>query len=794
MMLELIFATLYRFWRPRRPLLLSIALLLLLGGGWAMTGLRQNEDARVFLPDDDSRVARDFELLQQGPFARKLVVSLSAIGDPSPEKLPEVGRTLAGELSRDGLMRVRANLPLDGRNVYSLLLQSYPLLLKDEELETVASRYSAVEIDKRLGEVRRDLLGPAGWGKKEALRLDPLGLHQPVLERLRYLNLAAGAEIRQGHMVSTDGRHLLLFGETDIPMTDAAGSRRLVEHFRQVEAGLPPGFEADLISGHRYTLGNSETVQHDLKLILPTVTVALLLLLLLLLRSFAALPALLIPLAAVVLTIGLFALLSIPVSGITIGFAAVVLGMAVDFGVHVFYALRSDRDDPATAVGRVARPVLYGALTTIGAFGVLAGSALPLQRQLALFAGCGLGISVLLALVLLPQLLPQRKRPMAFARRESSAPEPTKHRALVVIVWLTLLGLAFGQALHVRIDGDLRNLNLVTPELAAAEQRLKDVWGDLRGRALLFSEGDTLQEALQTNDKLFRRLVREFPPGEAASLASLLPSERVQEQRRLNWQNFWNGTDGQLLLGEMQRLQGEHGFSVRAFEPFYQSLTGEMPQVTEGQLKKSGFTPLLEEMVVADGRSVRVLSLAPDRADLEELLDLKKLGVHLVSPQEFSRQLNTSIGADLVRFVSWGAILVVVLLLVLFRRLRTTFAAMAPAVTGIGVMLGVMGGYGLNFNLFNVVAVVLVLGLTVDYGIFMTWRQTRGSGHATERAVVVSGITTLAGFGSLVLGQHPALFSIGLTVLLGVGAALPTAYWVVPALLGQAGRDRRDRS
>jgi len=786
MMLETVFAALYRYLRLRRPLLLSVALLLLLGGGWAMTGLRQSEDARVFLPDDDSRVARDFELLQQGPLARKLVVSLAATGETSPERLPAVGRELAEELSRDGSMRISANLPLDGRKIYSLLLQSYPLLLEEEDLDALTSRYSAVEIDQRLREARRELLGPDGWGMKEALRLDPLGLHRSTLERLRYLNLAVGAEIRQGQMVSADGRHLLLFGETDIPMTDAAGARRLVERFRAVAADLPPGFEADLISGHRYTLGNAETVQQDLKLILPTVTVALLLLLLLLLRSFAALPALLLPLAAVVLTIGLFALLKIPVSGITIGFAAVVLGMAVDFGVHVFYALRSKKSDPATAVGQIARPVLYGALTTIGAFAVLGGSSLPLQRQLALFAGCGLSISVLLALVLLPQLLPQQSRPMAVARREPAAPRSMKHGGLVIAVWLLLLGLALWQAVQVRIDGDLRSLNLVTPELAAAEQRLKDVWGDLRGRALLFSEGDNLQEALQTNDKLFRRLAREFPPGEAASLAPLLPSAHLQERRRLQWQNLWNGTDGQLLSGEMQRRQGDHGFSAMAFEPFYQSLVGEMPGVDQERLLEAGFAPLMEEMIMAAAGPVRVLSLAPDQADLAQRLDLESLGVHLVSPMEFSRQLNASIGADLIRFVSWGAVLVVALLLVLFRRIRTTLAALAPALTGLGVMFGVMGGYGLSFNLFNVVAVVLVLGLTVDYGIFMVWSQTRKVDHATRRAVVVSGVTTLAGFGSLVLGQHPALFSIGLTVLLGVGAALPTAYWVVPALLGRA--------
>jgi predicted RND superfamily exporter protein len=51
-----------------------------------------------------------------------------------------------------------------------------------------------------------------------------------------------------------------------------------------------------------------------------------------------------------------------------------------------------------------------------------------------------------------------------------------------------------------------------------------------------------------------------------------------------------------------------------------------------------------------------------------------------------------------------------------------------------------------------------------------------------DRAVLVSGLTTLAGFGALVLARHPALHSIGVTVLLGIGAAIPAALLVIPAL------------
>ena len=97
-------------------------------------------------------------------------------------------------------------------------------------------------------------------------------------------------------------------------------------------------------------------------------------------------------------------------------------------------------------------------------------------------------------------------------------------------------------------------------------------------------------------------------------------------------------------------------------------------------------------------------------------------------------------------------------------------------------MIGVMGGLGIAFNLFNVVAAILIIGLGVDYGIFMVTKLTQSLDDATERAVFVSGLTTIAGFGALILARHPALHSIGLSVLIGIGAAIPAALVVIPAM------------
>ena len=51
-------------------------------------------------------------------------------------------------------------------------------------------------------------------------------------------------------------------------------------------------------------------------------------------------------------------------------------------------------------------------------------------------------------------------------------------------------------------------------------------------------------------------------------------------------------------------------------------------------------------------------------------------------------------------------------------------------------------------------------------------------------AVMVSGLTTMAGFGALILARHPAMHSIGIAVMLGIGAAIPATLFVIPTLFG----------
>ena len=93
---------------------------------------------------------------------------------------------------------------------------------------------------------------------------------------------------------------------------------------------------------------------------------------------------------------------------------------------------------------------------------------------------------------------------------------------------------------------------------------------------------------------------------------------------------------------------------------------------------------------------------------------------------------------------------------------------LAPTIAAI-TSIGIQGLIGEPLSLFNVLAVLLVLGIGVDYGIF--YRETGAASPSTLVAIALSSITTLLAFGLLALSATTAVHAFGLTILIGIGIA-----------------------
>jgi uncharacterized protein len=142
------------------------------------------------------------------------------------------------------------------------------------------------------------------------------------------------------------------------------------------------------------------------------------------------------------------------------------------------------------------------------------------------------------------------------------------------------------------------------------------------------------------------------------------------------------------------------------------------------------------------------------------------------------------------RDAAWYALIAIALLLLLdFRSLRDALLGLAPLALGGVWTLGIMGWAGIPWNLANLMAVPLLIGIGVDTGVHLLHRWRSGETPAallassTGHAVALSAVTTMLGFAALMVANHRGIFSLGLVMVIGLAAVLTAGLLVLPALL-----------
>jgi hopanoid biosynthesis associated RND transporter like protein HpnN len=136
----------------------------------------------------------------------------------------------------------------------------------------------------------------------------------------------------------------------------------------------------------------------------------------------------------------------------------------------------------------------------------------------------------------------------------------------------------------------------------------------------------------------------------------------------------------------------------------------------------------------------------------------------------------------------YALIAIVILLFLDLRRPLAVGIALVPLVYALAILLGVMTLTGLSFNFANFFAVPILVGTSVDAGVYLVHSQRHGDADRTVRqtrnACLLCGLSTLFGFGTLVTASHQGVVSLGWVLIIGCVAGIFCSYFVVPAILG----------
>ncbi|WP_179131481.1 MMPL family transporter [Candidatus Entotheonella palauensis] len=175
--------------------------------------------------------------------------------------------------------------------------------------------------------------------------------------------------------------------------------------------------------------------------------------------------------------------------------------------------------------------------------------------------------------------------------------------------------------------------------------------------------------------------------------------------------------------------------------------------------------------------------------------------------QAFVRQLQTLdanvTGPPVIAFYSiqqiqqgyarggfYAMLVIIGIIILLFRRLKPTSLALVPVLFGGFWTIAGMALLGLDLNMANLIILPLFLGIAVDDGIHIVHRMLESPkaaqaplAHSTGKAIVLTSLTTIVGFGSLMIARHNGIFSLGLLSVLAVACSLVAALVVLPLIL-----------
>jgi predicted RND superfamily exporter protein len=139
---------------------------------------------------------------------------------------------------------------------------------------------------------------------------------------------------------------------------------------------------------------------------------------------------------------------------------------------------------------------------------------------------------------------------------------------------------------------------------------------------------------------------------------------------------------------------------------------------------------------------------------------------------------------------AYAFVLVAGLTFLMIRRLRESALAMLPLVLGLLWTVGLMHLFGLKFNLANVWGLPLIIGIGAEFGLNVVMRYMEGRAHggplvarSTVMGVVLNGLTTIVGFGSLMIAAHRGIHGLGLLLSIGSACGLVASLVVLPVIL-----------
>jgi predicted RND superfamily exporter protein len=487
----------------------------------------------------------------------------------------------------------------------------------------------------------------------------------------------------------------------------------------------------------------------------------------------------------------------------------VLFGLGIDFGIHFYARYAEERADGHSVVDAAERTfvstgqaIAVGAFTTAGALYVLMVADFKGFSEFGAVAGTGVLFALLAMTVVMPALLAVLERTGLLNLRVAAGMEPApgaetqRYPAARPVVIGGGVAVLAALALLPRVDFQY-DFGALEPEYTEYEQRDQYVDrvstggdGDRRNPAYIVADSaaavpeivaavrekmrsDTTSPTILAVESLQER----FPLRDTAQSSKL---RRIAQIRETATENRYLRDESSDALDRLRRAA-----QTRAPIPLDQVPASLRKQFTTKDGELGQFVMIYPSVGLSDGR--KSIAFAQD---VGTITTDDGTTYHAGSTSLVAADMLMLLQREAPWMIAGTFVIVALLMLLNFRSLRWAGLALVPLVVGLLWMLLVMEVFGLMVNFYNMIVFPAILGIGNDAGVHMAHRyREEGPGslwtvlRSTGEHVTMGTLTTMVGFGGLLLSFHPGLNSMGTLAVLGLGTTLLAAVVFLPALL-----------
>ncbi|NOY23273.1 MAG: MMPL family transporter [Acidobacteria bacterium] len=496
--------------------------------------------------------------------------------------------------------------------------------------------------------------------------------------------------------------------------------------------------------------------------------------------------------------------------------AAIIVGLGIDFAIHIYSRFLDEtlqQPDVRTALNKTmsetGASTIAGALTTAAAFSAMSVSSFRGLREFGIISSLGILCTLVAVCTVLPLMFLMRRklykpRGLTSFGLHLFHSVIDRHYKSVFIIFTIITVALFIAATQLRFTTDMRQLRSKTnPAIRLQTEITAKLKASFRALSLILSAEN--ENELSNRYEKLRSYLNTQDIAKVESVYSIVPP--IDRQLK----NIGYLSSRPLpaeIRNRFERDFDEAGMvcdesCLNYIDALGKSLKIKRP-LSLREVLQSPMAPLFSRLVhERDGRVEMIVSIYPKVETwnkqkmgilvqrIDKFLETQKWqGSYLTGIEIMVNEIKRLIRENFYIATLLSLFFVFGIVAVHQRSLLKTAMSFFPLVSGIIWMLGVLKLSGNNITLYNFMATPMIIGIGIDHGIHLLDRFTAGkTGDIadtiihTGKAITLTSITTVFGFGSLFIGHFEGFVSLGFTSILGVIFCWASALFYFPSFL-----------